>query len=99
MRDRVRALLPRLHILPPLSIVVDIGGAALTEALDRAGADGDVIVINESADALADIRASCSAANVFFLLGDGDVLPLPDASVDIVLGGDGAPDAARVKRP
>jgi ubiquinone/menaquinone biosynthesis C-methylase UbiE len=99
VRVRIRALLPRLHVLPALTIVVDIGGAALTEALERAGADGDVVVVNESPDALADLRAGCSAANVLFLLGDGDVLPLPDASVDVVLGADGGADAARVKRP
>jgi ubiquinone/menaquinone biosynthesis C-methylase UbiE len=99
LRHRLRALLPRLHLLPALSVVVDIGGGALAEALDRAGSDGDVVVVNDSADALEELRAGCTAANVFFFLGDGDVLPLPDAIVDVVLGADGAPDAARVQRP
>jgi ubiquinone/menaquinone biosynthesis C-methylase UbiE len=56
-----------------------------------------VIVVDESADALARIRAGCRAPNVLFLLGTADVLPLPDRSVDAVFGGDG-PDVARVLR-
>ena len=71
----------------------------MVEALDRAGSDGDVVVVIESPDALEALRADCAAANVFYLLGDGDVLPLPDASVDLILGGEQASDAARVQRP
>ncbi|MFL5967835.1 MAG: methyltransferase domain-containing protein [Gaiellaceae bacterium] len=76
---------------------VDLGGATLAEALERVGANGDVIVIHESPDELARVRAACREANVFFMLGTPDVLPLPDASVDVVLGADGE-DVDRVLR-
>ena len=71
---------------------------SLAAALERAGPDGDVVVVDDSPDELALLRAGCDAPNVFFFLGNADVLPLPDATVDAVLGGDGD-DVARVLRP
>lgn len=37
-------------------------------------------------DALEQLRARTLAPNVFYLLGCAEVLPLPDASVDEVVG-------------
>jgi hypothetical protein len=62
-----------------------------------------VFVVEESADALEALRATTSAPNVFYLIGCAEVLPLPDGSVDEVVGA--APTAvaerefARVLRP
>jgi ubiquinone/menaquinone biosynthesis C-methylase UbiE len=48
--------------------------------------DGDVLVVDESVDVLEELRAKTGAPNVFYLLGCPEVLPLPDASVDEVVG-------------
>jgi ubiquinone/menaquinone biosynthesis C-methylase UbiE len=45
-----------------------------------------VLVVDESVDVLEELRASMRAPNVFYLLGCAEVLPLPDASVDEVIG-------------
>jgi ubiquinone/menaquinone biosynthesis C-methylase UbiE len=76
---------------------VDLGGRALASALAEAGRDGDVLVVDWDVDALERLRGECRSPNVFFLLGDGDVLPLPDRSVDAVVGGTGE-DVERVLR-
>jgi len=76
---------------------VDLGGNSMPAALDRAGPDGDVLVVDASPERLEGLRLACVAPNVFFLLGCADVLPLPDASVDAVLG-DGGDDVRRVLR-
>ena len=68
------------------------------------GPEGDVLVVDESVDALELLRRETLAPNVFYLLGSIEVLPLTDASVDEVLATDVLrPDAAaecfRVLRP
>ena len=62
-----------------------------------------MLVVDESVDVLEELRARTRAPNVFFLIGSAEVLPLPDASVDDVVG---APQSAaaqaeldRVLRP
>jgi hypothetical protein len=42
--------------------------------------------VDESVDALEQLRARTRAPNVFYLLGCAEVLPLPDGSVDEVVG-------------
>ena len=65
--------------------------------------DGDLFVVADSVDVLEDLRASTSAPNVFYLLGYAEILPLPDASVDEVLGAPPGEEARaeleRVLRP
>ena len=80
-------------------MIVDLGGTSTELALERAGPDGDVLVVDESPDRLEELRRACEAPNVFFLIGCPQVLPLPDASVDAVLGADGGDELARVLRP
>jgi ubiquinone/menaquinone biosynthesis C-methylase UbiE len=62
-----------------------------------------VLVVDESVDALEELRARTRAPNVFYLLGCAEVLPLPDESVDEVVGPTPTPVAerelARVLRP
>ena len=55
-------------------------------ALDRLGADGAVIAVDVSVDALDELRATCPDPRLSFLVGDAEVVPLPDASVDVVIG-------------
>ena len=79
--------------------IVDVGGRELMDALRQTGPDGDVIVIDEDVDALERIRGSCDAPNVSFLIGSSEVLPLPDRSVDSILGNVDEAERARVLRP
>jgi ubiquinone/menaquinone biosynthesis C-methylase UbiE len=83
--------------------VVDLGGGSTSAALERAGSDGDVLVVHESPDRLEELRGMFDSPNVFFLLGCAEVLPLPDASADAVLGAASSDEAqrerARVLRP
>ena len=69
------------------------------EALAELG-DGELmIMIDPSADVLEELRLRYPDPRITWLIGDGVVVPLPDASVDRVLGeGDGA-EIARVLRP
>jgi ubiquinone/menaquinone biosynthesis C-methylase UbiE len=109
VRGRLRALLPRLHVLPPLSggldhelhgrvldgaelssgdTVADVGagtGLLTLGAAERVAPDGDVIALDLSVGALEELRAHTAASNVSYLVGQADVLPLPDASVDAVV--------------
>jgi ubiquinone/menaquinone biosynthesis C-methylase UbiE len=78
--------------------VVDVGGRELAAALQQAGADGDVIVIDDDVDELERIRKGCDATNVSFLIGSSSVLPLPDQSVDSILGTVDDTELARVLR-
>jgi arsenite methyltransferase len=135
VRRRLRALLPRLHVLPALSerfdqwtewlvrtrfegwpedevaaaldelgrkrdrvlagaaleagdTVADVGagtGLLTLGAVERVGPDGDVIAVDISVDALEELRAHATAPNISYLVGQADVLPLRDASVDAVV--------------
>jgi arsenite methyltransferase len=135
VRRRLRALLPRLHLLPPLTeqldqwaewlvrtrfagrspaeidkalaelaefrdtvldnaritpgeTAVDAGtgtGLVALGAVERVGPDGDVIAVDISVDCLEQLRAIATAPNMSFLIGSADVLPLPDATADVVL--------------
>jgi ubiquinone/menaquinone biosynthesis C-methylase UbiE len=67
--------------------VLDVGtgtGLLVFGALDRLGADGSVIALDVSVDCLEELRAACEDARVAYLVGDAEVLPLPDESVDVV---------------
>ena len=70
-------------------VVLDVGtrtGPLALGALDRIGADGLVIALNRSVDLLDELRDTCPDPRLSFLVGDAEVVPLPDASVDVVLG-------------
>jgi ubiquinone/menaquinone biosynthesis C-methylase UbiE len=45
-----------------------------------------MIALEPSIDSLEALRSSCDDSRVWYLVGSADVLPLPDASVDVVLG-------------
>jgi arsenite methyltransferase len=68
--------------------VADVGagtGLLTLGAAERVGPDGDVIALDVSVDALEELRAHTDAANISYLVGQADVLPLRDASVDAVV--------------
>jgi arsenite methyltransferase len=69
-------------------IVADVGagtGLLTVAAAERVAPDGEVLAIDVSVDALEELRRVCTSANVFYLVGSADVLPLPDGSVDAVV--------------
>jgi ubiquinone/menaquinone biosynthesis C-methylase UbiE len=52
-----------------------------------------VLVVDESVDVLEQLRAGSHASNVFYFIGCAEVLPLPDASIDEVVGAPESPEA------
>jgi ubiquinone/menaquinone biosynthesis C-methylase UbiE len=69
----------------PGGTVADIGagiGLLTLGAVDRVGADGDVLAIDISVDTLEQLRRLATSPNISYLVGSADVLPLPDESVD-----------------
>ena len=90
LRHRFRALLPRLHLLPTLSepgdIVVVIGAEAelIATLAAEVAPDGDVVVVDGSVDTLERLRHASPEPDVTYLVGESEVLPLPDESVDAV---------------
>jgi len=69
-------------------VVVDVGagtGLLTIAAAERVGQEGEVLAVDVSVDALEELRRIATAANVFYLLGNAEVLPLPDESVDVVV--------------
>jgi ubiquinone/menaquinone biosynthesis C-methylase UbiE len=83
--------------------VLAIGSSDPAALAGRVAPDGDVLVVDESVDVLEELRAKTRAPNVFYLIGWPEVLPVPDASVDEVVGSPPNADAerelARVLRP
>jgi arsenite methyltransferase len=68
--------------------VADVGagiGLLTLGAVERVGTDGDVIALDISVDALDELRRLTTAPNVSYLVGQAEVLPLADASVDAVV--------------
>ena len=92
-------VLDRAEIRPG-DTVADVGagtGVLTFGALERVGANGAVIAFDVSAAALEALRRRAREqgvnGRVAFLIGQADVLPLPDGSVDVVVAGPGQPTA------
>ncbi len=77
--------------------VLVLDGALLGVALGGAG-DEDVIVVDRSAARLEQLEREARDPRAFFLIGDAEVLPLPDRSVDEAVGEGIAPELGRVLR-
>jgi len=73
-------------------------GGAIEDTVERVGPDGDVFAVDASVDALEALRAASVAPNVFYLLGSGEILPLPDASIDVVIVCSQPADLAEAER-
>jgi ubiquinone/menaquinone biosynthesis C-methylase UbiE len=81
-------------------VVVLVLGAddwLLADGLGRAGEDGGVIVLDASAARLEALEEAVPDARVWYQIGDAEVVPLPDDSVDAALG-EWTPDVERVVR-
>jgi ubiquinone/menaquinone biosynthesis C-methylase UbiE len=75
-----------------------LDGDLLGEALARLADDELLIVVDLSADRLEDLQRRFPDPRVTYLIGDGSVIPIPDASVDRVLGEGSAAELQRVLR-
>lgn len=81
------------------SVVAILGAAAARDALESFDGFDEIVVLEASVDELERLLHELADPRLDYLLGELPVLPLPDASVDRVIGGDGAhPEIARVLR-
>jgi SAM-dependent methyltransferase len=74
--------------IAPADRVLDVGagtGLLAVGAAERTGPDGDVLALDISADALQELRSSTDAPNLWYLVGEAEVLPLPDGDVDVIV--------------
>lgn len=77
--------------LRPGEVVVDVGSGAGLEVIEAAfqvGPRGRAVGIDTTPEMVAAARENAAARgvrNALFLLGDGEALPLPDDSADVVL--------------
>ena len=78
-------------------LVVGADVEAVEGALEGVG-DDDVLVLDGSAARLERVEAELRDPRLWFLIGDSDVIPLPDRSVDAVLGAGASPEVERVGR-
>jgi ubiquinone/menaquinone biosynthesis C-methylase UbiE len=78
--------------------ILVLDGDLLGEAFAGLGDDELVIVVDPSADRLEELERRFPDPRITFLIGDGEVLPIPDASVDRVLGEGSEAELRRVLR-
>jgi hypothetical protein len=76
---------------------VVLGASRVRDALDRLGGFDEIVVIDGSVDELERVMVELADPRLDYLLGELPVLPLPDASVDLLLGADSSDEeVARV---
>jgi hypothetical protein len=76
-----------------------LGAAAARESLGRLGGFDEIVVLEHSVDELERLIAELADPRLDYLLGELPVLPLPDASIDLLVGADPADaEVARVLR-
>jgi ubiquinone/menaquinone biosynthesis C-methylase UbiE len=76
-----------------------LGAAHLRAALGELDGYEEIVVIDPSVDALERLETELADPRLDYLLGELPVLPLPDASVQLVVGDFAAddPEIARVR--
>ena len=76
-----------------------LGVAAAREFLSELGEYDEIVVLDTDVEALESLVAELADPRLDYLLGGLPVLPLPDASVDMLVGADAAdPEVLRVLR-
>jgi hypothetical protein len=76
-----------------------LGAEAARESLGRLGGFDEIVVLEPSVDELERLMAELADPRLDYLLGELPVLPLPDASIDLLVGADPADaEVARVLR-
>jgi hypothetical protein len=77
-----------------------LGAATARTALAELADYDEIVVLEPSVDELERLVAELADPRLDYLLGELPVLPLPDASVDRLVGGPADdPEVARVMRP
>ncbi|HEY8704710.1 MAG TPA: methyltransferase domain-containing protein [Gaiellaceae bacterium] len=77
-----------------------MGVAAARRLLGELDGFDEIVVLDPSTAELERLVAELADPRLDYLLGDLPVLPVPDASVDLVVGADAAdPEVVRVLRP
>jgi hypothetical protein len=78
-------------------LVVGAERSVVVDVLGRLG-DDDLVVLDESAARLELLLGQLTDPRVWFMIGDGEVIPLPNGSADEVVGAPASPEVARVTR-
>ena len=78
--------------------ILVLDGDLLPEALAQLAEDELLIVIDRSAHRLEELAERFPDPRITFLIGDGEVIPVPDGSVDMVLGEGSESELRRVLR-
>jgi hypothetical protein len=74
-----------------------LGADAARESLGRLGGFDEIVVLEPSVDELERLMTELADPRLDYLLGELPVLPLPDGSVDLLIGADPADaEVARV---
>jgi hypothetical protein len=73
-----------------------LGAAAARQALSRLAGFDEIVVLEPSVDELEALMHDLRDPRLDYVLGALPVLPLPDASVDLLVGAD--PSDAEVRR-
>jgi hypothetical protein len=82
-----------------IGVVAVLGAEAARGALERFDGFAEIVILEPSVDELERLLVELADPRLDYLLGELPVLPLPDRSVDAVIGGDdGHPEVARVLR-
>jgi hypothetical protein len=80
-------------------VIAVLGADAARGSLDSFDGFDEIVILEPSVDELERLLAELADPRLDYLLGELPVLPLPDASVDRVIGADnGHPEVARVLR-
>jgi hypothetical protein len=80
-------------------VIAVLGAEAARRSLAQFGDYDEIVVLEPSVDELEGLLAELADPRLDYLLGELPVLPLPDGSVDVVIGGDFADfEVARVLR-
>jgi ubiquinone/menaquinone biosynthesis C-methylase UbiE len=78
--------------------ILVLDGDLLGQALEQLAEDELLIVVDPSADRLEELEERYPDSRVTFLIGDGEVIPVPDGSVGRVLGEGSRSELRRVLR-
>jgi ubiquinone/menaquinone biosynthesis C-methylase UbiE len=78
--------------------ILVLDGDLLPAAFEQLADDELLIVVDPSAERLEELERRYPDPRVTFLIGDGVVIPLPDRSVDRVLGEGSESELRRVLR-
>jgi hypothetical protein len=79
------------------TLVISDDPALVAGALAELG-DDDLIVLEGSADVLERMEDELADPRVWFMIGDEQIIPLPDECVDEVVGVPASPEVDRVTR-